>query len=170
MKSLSPSIRTIAIAAGLLPAACGLLSCPHIDNHRLPVGYVNLTFRTQAEWDIFGVSGAGQHKEFIIQERIPANFPYPATAGTGLGGILLCTTYATMPVAYDLACPVECKASVRVFINEDNEAECPQCHSRYDVFEKLGYPIYGKAAEEGFGLQVYSVGPGPQGEYMRVSL
>jgi len=170
MKHLSPILHTIAIAAGLASAAFGLSSCHHIDNHRLPVGYVNLTFNTQAEWEIFGVSGAGQYKLFIIQDRIPADFPYPATAGTGLGGILLCTTYTAMPVAYDLACPVECRASVKVFINENNEAECPQCHSRFDVFEKLGYPIYGKAAEEGFGLQVYNVGPGPQGEYMKVSL
>ncbi len=170
MTSFSPSSRLTAIAAVLVLAALGLSSCHHIDNKRLPVGYVNLTFRTQAEWDIFGVSGAGQYKRFIIQDRIPADFPYPATAGTGLGGILLCTTYTAIPVAYDLACPVECKASVKVFINEDNEAECPQCHSRYDVFEKLGYPVYGKAAEDGFGLQVYNVGPGAQGEYMKVSL
>ena len=72
-------------------------------------------------------------------------------------------------MAYDLACPVECRANERVFINEDSEAECPVCHSRYDVFEKLGHPISGPALDDGYGLQVYRVGPGAQGEYMIVS-
>lgn len=143
-------------------------ACHRIDNHRLPVSYVNITFLSVGEWDLYGVSGAGQHKRFILPERIPAGFPYTAMSATGLGGVLLCTTYMGTPVAYDLACPVECRASVRVFINDDNEAECPVCHSRYDVFEKFGYPVAGTAADRGYGLEVYSVGPGPQGEYMMV--
>lgn len=146
-----------------------LCSCHHIDNHRLPVSYVRLSFVSVGEWDVYGVTGAGQHRNFILPEHIPAGFPYTAMSATGLGGILLCTTYLGTPVAYDLACPVECRASIRVFINEDNEAECPMCHSRYDVFEKLGYPVAGRAAEEGWGMEVYSVGPGMQGEYMVVS-
>lgn len=154
-----------------LCALCIVLfaACHHIDNHRLPVTYVNVTFLTVGDWDIYGVSGAGLHRNFILPERIPAGFPYTAMSSTGLGGILLCTTYFGTPVAYDLACPVECNASVRVFINEDNEAECPKCHSRYDVFEKLGYPVAGRAAEKGWGLEIYRVGGGPQGEYMMIT-
>ena len=45
--------------------ALSLGSCHHIDNHRLHVGYVNLTFSTQAVWDFYGVSGAGQYKTYI---------------------------------------------------------------------------------------------------------
>lgn len=156
-----------------LMAACvvavSLTSCHHIDNHRLPVSYVNVTFQTVGQWDIYGVAGAGLYRTFILPEKIPAGFPYTAMSATGLGGILLCSTYIGTPVAYDLACPVECRASIRVFINDDNEAECPVCHSRYDVFEKLGYPIAGRAAEEGWGLEVYSVGPGIKGEYMMIT-
>ena len=162
-----------AIAATVLPVLIGLCgalsSCHHIDNHRLPVSYVNISFRSVGEWDIYGVAGAGQYRRFILPEKIPSGFPYTAMSATGLGGVLLCTTYLGTPVAYDLACPVECRANVRVFINDDNEAECPVCHSRYDVFEKLGYPVAGKAAEDGFGLEVYRVGPGAQGEYMLVT-
>lgn len=145
-------------------------SCHHIDNHRLNVGYVNVTFMTVADWNFYGVSGAGQYKVFNKSLGVPSGFPYVAMSSTGVGGILLCTTYSAMPVAYDMACPVECRNDIRVFVNEDGEAECPKCHSRYDIFEKLGYPIYGPAAEDGFGLQVYSVGPGGMGEYMKISL
>ena len=147
----------VVILAMLIGIASG---CHHIDNRRLPYAPVYIQFMTVGEWDIYGVSGAGQYKRFIIQEKIPAGFPYTAASATGFGGVLLCTTYMGLPVAYDLSCPVECRADIRVFINEDNEAECPKCHSRYDVFEKLGYPVGGRAAEDGFGLQVYNVAPG----------
>lgn len=151
-------------------AVCVALSgCHPIDNHRLPVAYVNLQFWTVADWDIWGVSGAGQHRRFIIQELVPSGFPYPASASTGFGGILLCTTYIGEPVAYDLACPVECRASVRVTVTPEGDAECPVCHSRYDIFEKHGHPLSGPALEQGYGLEVYRVGPGALGEYMVVS-
>lgn len=153
----------------LVVAAALLSACHHIDNHRLPVSYVNVSFVSVGEWDVYGVSGAGQHRSFILPDRLPPGFPYTAMSATGLGGILLCTTYMGVPVAYDLACPVECRASVRVFVNDDNEAECPRCHSRYDIFEKLGYPLAGPAADDGFGLEVYRVGPGSRGEYMQIT-
>lgn len=158
-------------AAALCTAALALAlgGCHHIDNHRLHVAYVNVTFLTQADWDFYGVSGAGLHKNFIVKDRIPANFPYTAMSATGVGGILLCTTYLGVPVAYDLACPVECRADTRVFINDDMQAECPKCHSLYDVFESLGHPVGGPAARDGYGLEVYRVGPGPQGEFMVIS-
>lgn len=156
-----------ALLAVLL--ASSFVSCHHIDNHRLPVAYVNITFLTVGDWNIYGVSGAGMHRRFIIQERIPSGFPYSASSATGMGGVLLCTTYTGTPVAYDLACPVECRADIRMSINDDNEAECPVCHSRYDVFEKFGYPIGGPAARDGFGLELYRVAPGPQGEYMMIT-
>lgn len=152
----------------LAMVAIMLSGCHHIDNKRLPMAYVNITFYTPGEWVLYGVSGAAQFKYFIIQDKVPAGFPYTAMSATGFGGVLLCTTYAGVPVAYDLACPVECRANVRVYINDEFEAECPMCHSRYDVFEKYGYPIGGKAAEEGFGMEIYNVSPGPNGEEMTV--
>lgn len=142
--------------------ACVMTSCHHIDNHRLPVAYVNVSFTTVGDWNIYGVSGAGMHKEFILPEKKPAGFPYTAMSATGLGGVMLCCNYYNNVVAYDLACPVECRATVRVFVNEENEAECPVCHSRYDIFEKFGYPIGGIAAERGYGLEVYNVTVTPE--------
>lgn len=145
-------------------------SCHHIDNHRLHVSYVNLTFWTMGEWDLYGVTGAGQYREFNLRDKKPAGYPYTAMSGTGVGGILLCTTWLGVPVAYDMACPVECSSTVKVFVNEDYQAECPKCHSRYDIFEQAGLPISGPAAEDGYGLEVYRVGPGAQGQYMVVTL
>jgi hypothetical protein len=159
----SSLLRKLSLAAVL--TLC-LGSCKHIDSNRLPVSYVNLVFYTQADWVTHGVSGAGQWKQFILEKHIPSNFFYTASSYTGLGGILLCTTYAGEIAAYDLACPVECRADVRVAINDDNYAECPRCHSQYDVFSLAGGPISGTAAQEGYGLQRYSAGSGPSGEYM----
>lgn len=161
--------RSLLFIIGAFASLLAIYSCHRIDNHRLPVTYVNVAFQSVGVWDIYGVTGAGQHRNFIMSEKKPTGFPYTAMSATGLGGIMLCTTYLGTPVAYDLACPVECRASIRVYINEDNVAECPSCHSQYDVFEKYGYPIAGRAAQEGWGLEVYSVGPGPMGEYMVIS-
>ena len=158
--------KCLLMAVPVVAALCACLSgCHHIDNHRLPVSYVNVSFVHVGVWENYGITGAGLYRKFNLGERIPAGFPYTALSSTGLGGVLLCSNYYGTPVAYDMACPVECRASVRVFVNEENEAECPQCHSRYDIFEKFGYPIAGKAAEEGWGLEVYNVGFNINGQY-----
>lgn len=145
---------------------CLLGSCSHVDNRRLPAANVYLVFWTQADWVTYGVSGAGSHKRYIKSERIPSDFPYSATSATGYGGLLVCTSYNGDPLAYDLACPVECRGDVRVFINEDNLAECPKCHSCFDVFMQYGAPVSGEAAEKGYGMQLYNVTGGRSGEYL----
>lgn len=82
----------------------------------------------------------------------------------------MCDVLGT-PQAFDLSCPVERSKDVRVFINEDNEylAECPKCHSTYNVFSLLGHPVSGEAASKGYALRRYRVGTGRAGEYMVVS-
>lgn len=152
-----------------LCAAVAICSCHHIDNKRLPVTRVSIVFRTQGEWVTYGVSGAAGHRDFILPLRQPAGFPYTASSYTGFGGVLLCTDYSGNPMAYDLACPVECNANIRVAVNDDLLAECPKCHSLYDVFALQGGAVGGPAARDGFGLQIYRVGPGRGGEFMVVS-
>ncbi len=160
-----PFIRIVAIVLAIAIFS----ACESIDNTRIPRVNVNLVFWTQADWVTYGVSGAGQSKRFIRQDKEPSNYPYTAQTYTGYGGILLCTDYMGAPVAYDLSCPVEAKYDVRVAVNADGEAECPKCRSRYDIFSLKGYPVYGRAAEQGYGLQRYNVGPGRGGEYMVVN-
>lgn len=165
MKSDSRSL-VITLLAAIAAAALTLASCHHVDNRRLPIHFANLLFWTQAEWVRFGVSGAGDYRVFNKAKRIPSDFNYLASSATGFGGILLVSTLSGEPVAYDMACPVECRSDVTVFINDDLQAECPVCHSCYDVFMQMGAPVAGKAAEEGYGMEVYTVSPGPSGEYM----
>lgn len=159
------SIITLTAAAFAAAAVLLLSACHHIDNRRLPFHHANLMFWTQADWEKYGVTGAGEYKIFNKKKLIPANFNYLASSATGVGGILLVSTYAGEPIAYDMACPVECNADIVIFINEEKLAECPRCHSCYDVFMQMGAPVSGDAATEGYGLEVYTVAPGPGGEY-----
>ncbi|MDE6463974.1 MAG: hypothetical protein K2L16_05000 [Muribaculaceae bacterium] len=158
-------LRIIVAAAAIASAA----SCHSIDDDRIPPSPVNLPFITQAQWNIYGVAGAMDYKYFIREQRQPANYPYTAASYTGFGGILLVSTVLGEPAAFDLACPVERSKNVRVFINTDDMvAECPECHSTYDVFSLAGYPMSGPAANNGYGLKMYHVGPG-RVDYMTVS-
>lgn len=166
--SFSPLNRFAATALAVV-SVVGICGCSHVDNHRLPRVPVNIVFWTSGDWVTHGVSGAALYKRFIIEQRIPSDYNYTAGSATGFGGVLLCTTYAGEPIAYDLACPYEATANNRVFINDDNLAECPRCHSCFDVFGALGNSISGPARDNGYGMTVYSVGPGRNGEYMVVS-
>lgn len=157
----------------LLPLAIACLAlsaCHTLDDERIPAVPVRVAFNSLSEWEYYGVTGAMQHKRFILQDHIPADFPYTAISRTGYGGILLVTDIHGVPVAYDLACPVERKPDIRIAVDDDaNVAECPHCHSTYDIYSNLGHPLSGEAARQGYGLSRYYVGPGLQGEYMVIN-
>lgn len=157
-----PRFLTIVVAA----CALALGACQHIDDNRLPPSPVFVQFATVGDWQIYGVAGAGLYRCFIKQERQPAGYPYTAATATGFGGVLLVGDIHGEPVAYDLACPVECRSDVRVEVNADDlTAECPRCHSVYDIVSACGYPLAGPAAKDGYGLQRYYVRPGSNGLY-----
>lgn len=140
------------------------VSCSSIDDERIPPYNVYLNFPSEADWITYGVSGAMQHRNFVKSLREPAGYPWTAMSATGFGGVLLCTDYNGTPVAYDLACPVECKQDVRIVV-DDKEAigRCPVCGSTYDIYGTHGYPLSGPAYENHYGLQVYRVGRGSLG-------
>lgn len=151
-------------------SAATLSACGSVDDDRIPPVDVYIPFHSEAEWTIYGVAGACTYKRFIKSERIPANYPYEAMSYTGFGGVLLCADIHGNPLAYDLACPVEVKQDVRVFIDAESlQAECPKCHSTYDVFSNYGTPTGGPAAADGYGLTRYRVGAGAAGQYMIVT-
>lgn len=155
---------TIALALAALALTTG---CQSIDDNRIPAVQVSVVFSTVGEWNTYGVGGALEYRRFIRSENIPANFPYTATTYTGFGGILLVGDIYGEPKAYDLSCPVECKKDVRIAVDRDNNiAECPVCHSTYDVFSNDGYPLSGLAAQRGYGLQRYHVTRGASNYYM----
>jgi uncharacterized protein YbaR (Trm112 family) len=159
----------IASAVGALAFFMGVSGCHTLDDDRIPPAAVNLTFYTVAEWNTYGVGGALDTRRFIKSERVPANYPYTALNYTGFGGLLLVCDITGNPLVYDLACPVECKATVRLTVDKEaNVAECPQCHSTYDIFSLYGHPLSGKAAENGYGLKRYRIGTGST-EYMLIT-
>lgn len=162
------NIRRAASVALLSSAAVALSGCHHIDDDRIPPVPVRIVFSNVGEWNTYGVGGALDNRRFIREESSPAGFPYTAMTYTGFGGVLLAGSVTGEPLAYDLSCPVECKQDVRIFINEQSRAECPKCHSEYEVFTNFGYPVSGEAAEKGYGLARYRVVPGSQGEYMMI--
>lgn len=150
-------------------AAALLTGCDHLDDDRIPVLPVRIGFATVGDWNVSGVGGALDHKRFIKEEGIPAGFHYTALSATGFGGVLLVGDVLGHPAAYDLACPVECRRDVRIFVNTDEMVgECPECHSKYDIFSLGGHPLSGPAANDGYGLRRYTVGAG-SADYMLVS-
>ena len=144
--------------------------CKHLDDDRIPPAPVHLAFNTVADWNKYGVAGALGSKRYIRSERVPADFPYTAMSQTGFGGLLIVGDILGAPRAYDLACPVECRADVRIAVdNETAKAYCPKCKSVYDVFTNYGQPLSGPALEYNYGLRKYYIGAGSQGEYMLVT-
>lgn len=147
-------------------------SCEKIDNSRIPAMPVNIALDNTGLWNTYGVSGYGEYHNFIKSMRIPTNFSYTALSSTGYGGVLLISGYDAvsgsynMPLAYDLACPVEASMDVRVSINKELEAVCPKCGSRYNVCEGQGTPIFGEALERRLGLKQYHAYPASMGGYI----
>lgn len=134
-------------------------SCTKISDDQIPSYPVMLNLSTAGYWQTYGVSSPGLYRTFIKSERIPSNYPYNANIYTGFGGVLLVgDIYTGEPVAYDLACPVERRADVRISVDESSyEAVCPKCGSHYDVMSGWGTPLSGKALTQKVGLSRYSV-------------
>lgn len=157
------------LTPGLLSLILLFSACHTVDDERIPYAPVRISFTTQSMWEIYGISGALDYKRFILEDNIPANFPYTSLSYTGFGGVLLCGDIHGIPVAYDLSCPVERTRNVRIIVNEDAaNAYCPKCQSVYDVFSNNGAPLSGEAAQKGYGLRRYYVGAGGQGEYREI--
>ena len=171
MRGLSRALAWVALACA------GLTSCHTVDDDRIPNLPVNINIGDAAMWSTYGVAGFGSNRSFIINStpRQPSGFPYTSQSATGFGGVLLIggmdpfTNSTDVPLAYDLACPVECKQDVRVTLEGDlNEAVCHKCGSHYDVTMQGGAPISGPAAEgkEKFGLRRYQCLPTSTGGYL----
>lgn len=156
--TLKSSLLQPVMAALFLTAV--LSACEKVDSHRLPPANVNLTFNTVGDWNIYGVSGAGQPKEFIKSKRIPADYPYKISEYTGFGGILLVADPYGEYHAYDLACPVEKKPDITVAFDTENPTagivRCAECGSTYDLYSQ-GTPVSGEALKLKYGLERYQV-------------
>lgn len=168
-------VKTAALA--VVAVAIATTACNGVDDDRIPNLPVSISLSDAGRWNTYGVSGYGSSRRFILSQgvREPAGFPYTQTSATGFGGVLLIngmdpySTATDVPLAYDLACPVEMKASVRVEIEgELYNAVCPVCGSRYDVTMGGGAPLSGPAAagDRKYGLRRYSCYPSGTGGYI----
>lgn len=139
--------------------------CESIDDDRIPPAAVSITFTTIGDWNLYGVAGAGDYREFILTdtERLPIGYPYKGLDRTGYGGVLLVCDPLGEPLAYDLSCPVEAKPTIRIIPDADSDiagvAICPKCQSRYNLYG-AGAPMSGEAHSKHYGLRRYSVSIG----------
>lgn len=141
--------------------------CDTVDDSRIPAMPVNINLSDPGMWNAYGVSGFGDFNYFVFQEgspREPSGFPYTDISATGYGGVLLIEGMdpfqleTSMPLAYDLSCPVEKSRTIRVRIDPATyEAVCPVCDSHYDVTMAAGAPTSGPAltGERKYGLKRY---------------
>ena len=167
-------ITTLLLAATVLTGATG---CRSTDSDRLPPAPVRISFATYGDWHTYGVAGAMESRRFVLSERQPAGFPYSAGSATGYGGVLLAGQYTyggspqtEPPVAFDLACPVEARADVRVTADaEKGYARCERCGSTYDIFSGTGAPLSGPAAQEGYGMTRYRVTANTGNQYIMIT-
>lgn len=149
-------------------------ACHQLNDERIPSMAVSIDLSNQGVWNTYGVSGYGQHRDFIFSnnERQPAGFPYNYNSATGYGGILLISgqnpyTGDIAPLAYDLSCPVERLPYVRVYVDDDTlEAVCPDCDSHYNVTEAGGAPLSGPAASMHYAMTAYQCYPTTTGGYI----
>ena len=140
-------------------ALIGSTACDTIDSKALPSYAVRIDLGSYALWNTYGVYGMGDYRIFNREKGIPNNFPYSVTTYTGYGGVLLMMG-AEMPIAYDLACPVEMSPSITLSIDPGNfEAVCPKCRSRYNPLTGDGGPVSGVAINNKVGMTRYRVMP-----------
>lgn len=177
MQRLAKEIKRLG--ARSKPAALALLlvgaaACSDADGTRLPAVAVNINLADAGLWATYGVAGLGSYRYFVRGEGEPHGFQYTAGSATGYGGVLLIccmdpfSAKPDVPLAFDMACPVECKPDVRVRIDAESlEAVCPVCGSRYNVLTGSGSRVGGPNMSEGihYRLENYRCVAGAFGGY-----
>lgn len=167
-------IKTVLTAISIFVLLCGY-GCNSVDDERIPAMPVSINLSDPGLWNTYGVAGFGMYRYFIPQHKEPSGFSYSVGSAAGFGGILLIggmdpfTTDPNVPLAYDLACPVECDPNVRVSVDASTfEAVCGKCGSHYDVTMQGGAPVSGQAAEgkHKYGLTRYQCLRSMAGGYM----
>ncbi|MDE6523407.1 MAG: hypothetical protein K2L17_11355 [Muribaculaceae bacterium] len=167
----------VRLLLSLIAVLSATASCNQVDDDRIPSLPVYINLSGAGMWNSYGVSGVGISRDFINWQGVlsPTGFPFTANTYVGFGGVLLIggidpfTSETNVPLAYDLACPVECSQTVRVVIDQDNlEAVCPVCGSHYNVLTAGGAPVAGPAltGKYKYGLRRYVCDPVQDGGYI----
>lgn len=155
----------IFLALAALAALATFSACDHIDNKAVPAFTVRINLADYGRWNTYGVAGVGEYRIFNREKRLPSQFPYDVNTYTGYGGVLLMMGI-NGPMAYDLSCPVEVSQNITLSIDDDNlEAFCTRCGSRFNPLTGDGGPIKGVAINNKLGMRQYHVTPS-MGGYM----
>ena len=65
----------------------------------------------------------------------------------GYGGILVYIGFDNQYYAFDMSCPYESKASIKVYPNDIGQAVCETCGTVFDIGYGIGNPSSGPAKE-----------------------
>jgi hypothetical protein len=145
--SVSPKIKTLLPFLLLLLVACG-------DNKTsIPVMPVSMQINLLQEPSLLSLGATKAYTK--VQTGLDA---------IGFGGVLIVHTYDDAYCAFDLACPYEVKNTVRVEVQTDLSAKCPECGSRYRIVDGSGWVIEGVSKEKLKQYHVY-----PSGNYLYVT-
>ena len=163
----------VTIVAGLF-----FISCNSVNDDVIPSIPVYLNLTSASLWNTYGVAGYGDYRIFVKELRQPSNFAYTEQTSTGFGGVLLVngtnpfSLEAGVPMAYDLACPVERRSDVRISMQISQlfpVAVCPVCGSHFDVVERGGSPIDGPALADKLGLRRFECRQGAYGGFLIIN-
>lgn len=140
-----------------ITAAVALISCSDVNDERIPYVTVRIeilsAYQTNPSW----WPAAPAESVAYQSPDYPYGFPYTISTYTGYGGVMVVCGYDDAYYAYDMACPVEREAGVRIYVDENMYGRCKVCGSTYDLFWGSGAPKSGEASTQGYGLRKYSV-------------
>ncbi len=125
-----------------------LFSCDDAFESNIPSMRVSANFNTYTTDPELATPGGYKRITKINNEA-----PY-----IGFGGLLVVRGFIDNAVfAYDLACPVERKQTVRLEMKDDVKLCCPECGSEYDgIFYGNTLPSSGKAKEQKLQIRRYA--------------
>jgi nitrite reductase/ring-hydroxylating ferredoxin subunit len=92
------------------------------------------------------LSALGGFAEFIVPQNVSQYLGY--------GGIVVVHTYENKYCAFDMSCPVEAEANVRVYTDFTGVATCEKCGAEYLLIDGNAFPQKGNSK---FTLKKYSV-------------
>ncbi|MFA6999361.1 MAG: hypothetical protein WC198_09400 [Victivallaceae bacterium] len=106
--------------------------------------------------------------QFLVFEKPRYDYEY-----LGYGGILVvCGFGSDRPYeyyAYDLACPHEADAKIKVTPNSNGQAVCNTCGSVYDIVNGFGIPIDDSPAREPLKRYKTYLDSKPTGDYLYIT-
>lgn len=134
-----------------------MASCSDVNDERIPYVSVRIEVssaqRTNPAW---WPAAPAESVQFLTPDY-PSGFPYTISSYTGYGGVMVVCGYDYGYYAYDMACPVEREANVRIYVDENMDGRCKVCGSTYDLFWGSGAPKTGEASTQGYALRKYNI-------------